>query len=215
MECKQTDTESLTEFAVRLDRARRMCGISVDDNRMRVALISGARNNRMRKEAEGSANSFDYKDLLKMGTRFEAAEAHEAEAKKMEQKEILAVDTQPSTSQGYRGGNAQFYRGGRAARSRGGFSGMRGSRQGSHIPMRTQPQQYGQPWRPARGGFQRQVINAPGSCKCCGLVHTDRVCGATMENCGLCGVLGHYGRCCMNFTTSAVTPQQVTSTDKV
>lgn len=183
---------------------------------MRVALVSGARSERMRKEAEGSANSFGYHDLLKMGTRFEAAEAREAEAKKLESKEVLAVSTPSTASQGFRGGNSQFYRGGRFGRSRGGFSGMRGASQGNYNRnAQFQPQgQPGQPWRQARGGPERQIINAPNSCKCCGLVHAAGTCEATKKNCNACGLVGHYGRCCTTFSAQKAEPQQVIVADK-
>lgn len=218
MECKQSDTESMSDFALKLERARLMCGISLDDNRMRVALIAGARNDRMRTEAEGAAHDFNYQALLNMGERIESAEAREAELKRKEQKEVMAVSTQPSTSQGFRGGNAQFFRGGKITGSRGGFSGMRRQGQGGNnyqFPGRQQQQQRtGQPWRPARGGYIRPFVAQPGSCLACGLIHAEGVCGAINESCGLCSRIGHYARCCKNFATQQVkqqvTQQQVT-----
>lgn len=214
MNCKQLDSEKISQFGVRLERARRMCGIKLGDERMRVALINGAKCDRLRKEAEGSASNFSFKDLISMGTRIESAEAREAEKKKNTSSDVLAINSQPSTSQGYRGGNAQFQRGGRFQGTRGGFTGMqRPGLYSNNNPRFWQPRFGQQSWGNSNrtqnfgmaGKFNRgapRFTPEPGACKNCGTTHEEGRCFAASMMCHTCGKMGHIRRCCGTATQS-------------
>lgn len=231
MECRQKDSEKLTEFAVRLEKARIMCGIQSGDERMKVALLSGARSERMRREAEGPANAFSFIDLVNMGTRIENAEEREADRKKNTTSEVLALSPQPSTSQGFRGGNAQFQQGGRAQGMRGGYSGMQG--QGRNFDNTTRPwqqtfgqnnwgnqnrsQNYGRPGRFNRGAFSNRARVDPAACKNCATTHEEGNCFAANTRCYACGRTGHLKRCCRvnePKQLSTQTPQVTTPPEK-
>lgn len=212
-ECKQMENELISDYAVRLERARIMCNIPLGDNRMRIALITGARIERMRKEVEGPASEYNFQSLLNMGARLEAAEMRENENKKKESKEVLAVVAQPSTSQGFRGGNAQTQRGEGFQRTRGGFTGMNRRGQGfdnynrpgqQRTWQQNQPQQFNQ-----SGRFAQQQQNP---CVYCGIYHGTAICRALTGRCNICKQIGHYERCCKTKSVPQISNQQVKPT---